>query len=101
MNARPVDEDSLFKGSVSVASDVLMQELPDHESIFLHLPSESYFGLDSVGTAMYRALVNASTVQAAYEDLAARFDVDPERLRQDLRVLVQRLIDQGLLEFHA
>jgi hypothetical protein len=101
MNARLVDEDSLFKGSVSMSSDVLMQELPDQESIFLHLPSESYFGLDSVGTRMYKALLEAPTVQAAYEHLATQFNVEPERLRQDLRTLAEKLIDQGLLEFHA
>jgi hypothetical protein len=99
--ARPVDQDSLFDGSVSASADVLMQKLPDEESIFLDLRTESYFGLDSVGSRMYAALIEAPTVRQAYERLSEEFEVEPERLRNDFVRFVERLIDQGLLVFHA
>jgi hypothetical protein len=101
MNARKVDEDTLFSSSISAAPDVLMQELPDEEMIFLNLRTESYFGLDRAGTRMYRALVSASSVEDAYRALAEQFEVEPERLRSDLRTLVQRLLGQGLVELHT
>lgn len=101
MTKNRVDERSLFNGSVSSSADVLMQELPGDESIFLNLRTESYFGLDPVGTKMYRALIDTSTVEEAYERLSAQFAVDPERLRRDIHAFVDRLVDQGLLEFHA
>lgn len=95
------DGDTQFSGSVSVSSDVLVQELPDDELIFLDLRTESYFGLDRVGTKMYRALTESSSVQAAYERLAGEFNVDSERLRTDLQAFVDRLVERQLLELHA
>lgn len=101
MSMRLVDEESIFTGSVSPAPDVLVQELPNEESIFLNLRTESYFGLDPVGTKMYRALMETSTVKEAFEQLTAQFEVEPARLRRDVSRFVQRLVDQGLLVFHA
>jgi hypothetical protein len=91
-------DDSLFRRSVSAPSEVLMQELPDGEAVFLDLRTESYLGLDNVGSKMYRALLAAPTVEDAYEDLKSEFAVDPDRLRRDMRSFVERLIKQGLLQ---
>ena len=101
MSARGVDDDTLFRASVSTPADVLTQELADEELIFLDLRSESYFGLDAVGARMYRAVTEADSVEQAYAGLQARFDVEPDRLRADLRALVERLLERGLLEFRA
>ena len=91
-------DEKFFSGSVSVSSDVLVQELPDQESIFLNLRTEEYFGLDSVGTTMYRALVEAGSVHAAHDRLLEQFHVTPETLRRDLSALVERLAHRGLIE---
>jgi hypothetical protein len=101
MAARPVDEQQLFGSSVSASSEVLVQELPDDELIFLNLRTETYLGLDRVGTMMYRALIESSTIERAYERLAAEFKVDPDRLRRDLRAFVERLVAKGLIQLHA
>lgn len=90
------------RGSIAEPSDVLRQELPDDETIFLNVATEEYFGLDSTGTAMYRALVECRTFEAAYQRLLAVYDdVDPARLRQDLLQLTTTLVDRGLLEHRA
>jgi L-threonylcarbamoyladenylate synthase len=85
MRAQDVGEDTLFRSSASAAPDVLMQELPDEEMIFLNLRTESYFGLDPMGTRMYRALLNASSVEDAYRQLAERFWPGPLTLVLPLR----------------
>lgn len=100
MPKRRVDAESLFQGSVSSPPDVLVQELPDREAILLNLETESYFGLDAVATTMYRELVGNETVGAAYERLRTAFDVEPEKLRRDLHAFLERLLDDGLVEFH-
>jgi hypothetical protein len=92
------DESSLFNSSVSAPSEVLMQELPDGEAVFLDLRTESYLGLDSVGTKMYRVLLATRTVEDAYEELKSAFAVEPDRLRRDMRYFVERLVNQGLLQ---
>lgn len=95
------DEDTLFSSSVSLSPEVLVQELPDDELIFLDLRTESYFGLDRVGRRMFLALTESHDVGAAYERLASEFQVDPARLREDLRTFLERLVERRLLELHG
>jgi hypothetical protein len=86
-----------FESRVRVPSDVLLSEL-DGESVLLNLKTETYFGLDEVGTRMWSALTRANSIQAACDVLQADYDVDAERLREDLAALVEKLFENGLLE---
>lgn len=94
-------EDEQLRGSVSLSSDVLVQQLPDGEAIFLNLATEEYFGLDPVGTAMYTALVELPTVQEAYGRILAEFAVDRDVLRHDLLALIDKLVAHRVVERHA
>ncbi len=82
---------------VSVPSDVLISELED-ESVILNLESGVYFGLDDVGTRMWKVLSESETVQGAYEKLLGEYDVVPETLERDLRDFIDKLSAQGLIE---
>jgi hypothetical protein len=44
-----------FESRVNMPSDVLVSE-QDSESVLLNLKTETYFGLDEVGTRMWGAL---------------------------------------------
>jgi hypothetical protein len=68
------------------------------ESVLLNLKNERYFGLDDVGTRMWKALMAVDSIQAAYEMLLAEYDVEADRLRQDLDELIGKLMEQGLVE---
>jgi len=80
-----------------VSPDVLVSSM-DGESVLLNLQSETYFGLDEVGTRMWNALTGAESLQAAFDVLAAEYEVEPDQLRHDLEQLVNKLAEQGLLE---
>ena len=82
---------------ISVPAVVLVQEL-EGESVLLNLKSESYFGLDEVGTRMWAVLSRSESIQQAYEALLAEYDVDPDVLRRDLLHLIDELIEHGLVE---
>jgi hypothetical protein len=86
-------------GRVTVPGDVLVQRLPDDESVFLNLDTEQYYGLDPTGTAMWAALTETGSVAAALERLAGEFDVDRDVLSRDLDALVERLVGRGLIVF--
>jgi len=86
-----------FAMKAQVPADVLVQELQG-ESVLLNVQSGRYFGLDEVGTRMWAALTAAESLQAARDALLAEYDVDAERLEQDLRGLVERLVEHGLVE---
>lgn len=85
-----------FSDRVSVPDEVLISNLQE-ESVILNLNSERYFGLDNVGTRMLSVLSASSSIEAAYEQLLAEYDVDPEALRQDLTSLIENLVQQGLV----
>ncbi len=86
-----------FTVRVRVPDDVLVSEL-DGESVLLKLKSESYFGLDEIGTRIWTLLLESDSVQAAYDAVLSEFDVDADELRDNLTEFVDRLIQQGLLE---
>ena len=81
--------------------DVLVNTLPDGEVVLLHMASEVYFGLDSVGARMWEALADTGDIEATASRLAGEFEVEESRLLSDLRQLVAELTEAGLLEISA
>lgn len=88
---------SLFLLKISVPENVLFRQLED-ESVLLNLDSEIYFGLDDVGTKMWRALTETENIRSAYELLLAEYNVEEKRLEQDLTELVNNLKERDLIE---
>ncbi|MGA9381236.1 MAG: PqqD family protein [Phormidium sp.] len=85
-----------FAMRVSVPEDVLIREL-DGESVILNLKSERYFGLDQVGTRIWEVLSTSETIAAAYQTLLLEYDVVPEQLQSDLNILLEQLVEHGLI----
>ena len=86
-----------FAERLILPQDVLISNVQS-ESVLLNLNSERYFGLDEVGTRMLSVLTTSNSIQTAYEALLEEYDVENEALRRDLADLIDRLVDQGLLE---
>ena len=82
---------------VLVRPDVLVRELRG-EAVLLDLASESYFGLDDVGTGMWRALTTAPTIEGALDTLFDEYDVTREQLARDLEAFVEKLSSAGLVD---
>ncbi len=83
-------------GRVAAAEGVMFREIAG-ESVLLSLNSETYFGLDEVGTAMWSVLVDAPSIESAFESLADEFDIDGDTLRRDLSAFIETLADAGLI----
>ncbi len=86
-----------FDSKVRIPDDVLVSQL-DGESVLLKLKSESYFGLDNIGTRIWELLISSDSIQRAYDVILSEFDVDPAQFRRDLAELLDSLLQQGLLE---
>ena len=82
---------------ITIPEDILVQDVHG-ESVLLNLDNRYYFGLDKMGTQMWRTLSGSESIQKAYDDLLARYDVEADVLRRDLFKLVQKLLDYGLLK---
>lgn len=86
-----------FTARVRVPAHVLVQEIGG-ESVLLNLENERYYGLDQTGTRIWALLTTEGSIQAAYERLLEEYDVDAEKLRSDVQELIEKLIENGLVE---
>ncbi len=82
------------------SQQVLFREL-DGESVLLDLRSQKYFGLDEVGTRIWQLLDELRDVEAVQAALLDEFEVAPERLRRDLRSLLDQLAADQLIELET
>ena len=67
-----------FSSRVTSAPDVMLRIIGD-EAVILNLKSETYLGLDPVGTRMWTVLQESPSIQSAYASLLDEFEVEPER----------------------
>jgi hypothetical protein len=88
---------SLRKGQVSIPEGVMVRLL-DGESVLLNLNTESYFGLDDIGTRMWTILTESASIEAAYTALEAEYDVEPGQLQADLGSFIDKLAEAGLID---
>src|SRR5260370_41199024 len=86
-----------FTERATAPAHVLVRFL-DQESVLLNLETEQYFGLDVTGTRMWQLVTVSPNIDAAYEELLAEFDVEPELLRSNLTALLGQLVENGLLQ---
>jgi Coenzyme PQQ synthesis protein D (PqqD) len=89
-----------FDQKLAPTRDTLINVI-EGESVLLNLNSESYFGLDPVGTRMWTLLANSDSIQLAYETLLDEYNVDADKLRLDMQDLIEKLIANGLMEVAA
>jgi hypothetical protein len=87
----------VFTDRVVVPAHVMMRYL-DNESVFLNLDTERYFGLDQIGTRMWTVITSFPNIEAAYQQLLSEFDVEAETLRSDLVDLLEKLLENNLLQ---
>lgn len=85
---------------VRVNDDVLFQELQG-ETVLLNLNSGVYFGLDPVGTRMWRLIVEKEQLAEVARSIVAEFDVSEEQCAADLLALVTKLESRGLVTVSA
>ena len=85
-----------FTKKVFVPAHILHKDL-NGEGVILNLEREEYFGLDEVANRMFSVLSSSDRIEAAFQTLAAEYEVDPATLRQDLQEFIQKLVAQGMV----
>jgi len=89
-----------FSDRVEVPNYVMVRLLGD-ESVLLNMKAEIYYGLDATGTRMWQVLITSSSIEKAYEELLAEFDVGEALLSRNLTDLIAQLVDKGLLQIQS
>ena len=86
----------LLQQKVTISPEVLSQEV-DEETVLLDLKSESYFGLDEVGTRIWQLLNDGGSLQTVFDTLLDEYDVDEKQLEKDLQGHIAQLVEAGLI----
>jgi hypothetical protein len=86
--------------SVSLSPDALFQVVSG-ETVILDLASETYFGLDPVGTRIWELMEEKGCLQPVFDTLLGEYDVDEERLEEDFANLLDSLDEAGLISLKA
>ena len=81
---------------ITISEQALSQEV-NGETVILDLKSESYFGLDEVGTRIWQLLREHGDVQKTFDTMLEEFDVDTDTLASDMKNLFDDLIEKGLI----
>jgi hypothetical protein len=83
--------------AVHVTDDVLFNDLQG-EVVLLNLKTGIYFGLDPVGTRAWQLIQDHGLLGPVKDAMLQEYEVSAEDLWEDLRDLVTRLADSGLVE---
>jgi len=75
---------------------VLCKDLGD-ETVLLDLETETYFGLDSIGSRFWKLVTTAPSIRDAIAVMIEEYDVAPDELERDMSALIEDLVGRGLL----
>jgi hypothetical protein len=68
------------------------------EADILHMKDGIYYGLDPIGTQVWKLLQTPRKIADIHEVLLQEYDVEPERCQRDLLALLEDLLGAGLIE---
>jgi hypothetical protein len=89
----PLTSDSI----VRIAKDAVSCQLGD-ETAILNVHSGEYYGLDEVGTSVWKMIGQSVTVAEIVREISSEYDVDPAQCEGDLISLIGKLVVHGLVE---
>ena len=81
---------------ITISPEVMSQEVSG-ETVLLDLQSESYFGLDEVGTRIWQLLQEKEDLQGVFDVMLEEYDVEAGHLEKDLEELLGKLSEAGLV----
>ena len=82
---------------VRLRPDQVSNELGE-DQVILSLSAGVYFGLNPMGSFIWKEMTGARPVRAIRDAVLAHYEVTPERCEKDLFDLLSRLSAEGLIE---
>ena len=68
------------------------------EAAILNIKSGVYYGLDPVGARIWTLVQEPRKVAEIQTAITEEYDVEPERCARDLTGLLEKLLEEGLIE---
>jgi len=79
-----------------IADNVLFQEV-DGESVLLSLDKGCYYGLDELGTRIWKLIDRDLDSDRVVAAIVEEYEVEPEQARRDLDAFLSDLEQSGLI----
>jgi len=80
-----------------IPENVLFQEV-DGEAVLLSLDEGLYYGLDDLGTRIWKFINEELELEQMVDRIAEEYEVEPERARADLENFLAELEESGLIQ---
>lgn len=96
MTAPAITPESVVRASSNQVSSTV-----EGEAVILELRNGAYYGLDPVGTTVWKLIQEPISVSDVCAAIVGEFDVAAARCETDVLELLRRLDEVGLLEITA
>jgi hypothetical protein len=84
-----------------IAADSVVSRELDGEMVLLNLDTGIYFGLDAVGSDMWRAMLASASLGDAASAVEAEYEIAADEVRDDLLRLANQMLAKGLVRSAA
>jgi hypothetical protein len=88
--------DTLLNQTFEITADILVRQVA-HEAILLHMPTSTYYSLNETSLVFWQAIEQQQSLHTALEKIIAEYDVDRAQVLDDLQILLQDLLNFGLI----
>jgi len=88
-----LDPEQLVKRS----SDIIASEV-DGEVVMMSVDQGMYFGIDSIGAAIWKKLEEPKTIHSICEELIQEYDTDYATIQQDVNLFMKDLLEHNIVE---
>lgn len=86
--------------SIITIPKYVMFSLVDEDAFLLNTKTNKYFLLEEVGARFWGLLKDGLSLRDAHQTLEKEYDVEPAQLEKDLIELLEKLLENGLVEIH-
>ena len=89
-----------FTSSIIKISDAVQITVADNEAILINVNSGTYFGLDEVGTTIFKLISEHNRIELVIQLFLEEYDVSEEQLKKDITDFVKQLADVDMIEIN-
>jgi Coenzyme PQQ synthesis protein D (PqqD) len=86
--------------TLSIPEDIVFRDLAG-EVVILNLGTGMYFGLNTVGTQIWRLISEGCSSEQIVATLLEEYEIEEARVQKDLDILLEQLNDVGLITLHT
>lgn len=91
----PIDLSSISE--IRVSPDVISQEVFFSETLLMDVKTMAYFGLDALGTSLWKRIVKGDEPRKLVDELTAEFEIDREIAQRKCAGILFALQKTGLV----